>query len=136
MRLLEEQLVELVNVPNPGIGDMSLEGLVRWAPESVVSKAKATITSLDPSDRSTALRLAQNWTEQLHIEEDFINGVYHHLYYTLQMVWERVLKTLDSAADDVEEAQHKFQVGNTSVRIVVQSHELTGAAFCRSKSLD
>lgn len=44
------------------------------------------------------------------MEEDFINGVYHHLYYTLQMVWERVLKSLDSCADDVEDAQQKFQV--------------------------
>jgi hypothetical protein len=40
MRLLEEQLVELVNIPNPGVSDMSLEGLVRWAPESVVAKVR------------------------------------------------------------------------------------------------
>jgi hypothetical protein len=58
------------------------------------------------------------------MEEDFINGVYHHLYYTLQMVWERVLKSLDSCADDVEDAQQKFQVrqqydGTVSVSEVV-----------------
>ena len=73
-------------------------------------QAQATISALHPSDRSTIERLGQNWTAQLHMEEDFINGVYHHLYYTLQMVWERILKALDSTADDIEEAQARFQV--------------------------
>ncbi len=38
LRLLEEQLVDLVNVPNPSSNDMNLDGLIRWAPESVVAK--------------------------------------------------------------------------------------------------
>lgn len=52
---------------------MNLDGLIRWAPESVVMKAQRTIASLDPSDRITVERLAQNWTEQLHmvLESDF-----------------------------------------------------------------
>jgi hypothetical protein len=53
MRLLEEQLVELVNIPNPGVADMSLEGLVRWAPETVVSKVRLPPPSLPISCNSS-----------------------------------------------------------------------------------
>ena len=75
-----------------------------------LSQALATVAALQPSDRASLERLGGNWSEQLLLEEGFLNAVYHHLQYTLHMIWEHVQKLMEDVADDVEDLQHKYRV--------------------------
>ena len=109
LRNVETQLASLVAQAQPTPDDLSCEGLCKWAPQEVVAKAISTVASLDPVDRSALDRLAENWREQLGMEEEFIQGIYHHLTHTVQMLWERVLVMLDDVHLDVERSQFKFQ---------------------------
>jgi hypothetical protein len=44
------------------------------------------------------------------MEEGFISGVYHHLLYTVQMIWDHTEKTIGEVSEDMEDTQHRFKV--------------------------
>lgn len=109
IQALISELSELVQLPCPTAADLSLDGLCKWAPDEVVDKAIATVAALQPGDRASLERLGENWSEQLLLEEGFLNAVYHHLQYTLYMIWDHIQKLLEDVADDVEDLQHKYK---------------------------
>ena len=75
-------------------------------------QAIATVAALQPGDKASLERLGENWSEQLLLEEGFLNAVYHHLQYTLHMIWDHVQKLMEDVADDVEDLQHKYRVSS------------------------
>ena len=73
-------------------------------------QATATIASLSLDDKELLEELGANWCEQLQLEEGFIHSVYHHLLYTLQIVWDNLQLLMEDVADEIAETRSAWKV--------------------------